>query len=140
VLNYRSRWWLRYAAAAVIVQILWLGSRAQNWVRPESDAPSSLEQVAKIAERQGLFQSSDMFNGKIGARLIVSTTMVTPERAGCVALRPPRHPSWEGTVAVYRGLQTMYVDSDPPYSVIWGNYFVCGDPELIRRLTSAIPP
>jgi hypothetical protein len=139
MLNYRPRWWLRHVATAVIVLILWLSSRAQTWVRPESDAPSSLEQVAKIAERHGLYQSSDRYNGKIGARLIVSSTSVTPERAACVALRPPRHPSWEGTAAVYRGVQWMYVDPDPPYSVIWGKFYVCGDPDLIRRLTGAAP-
>jgi hypothetical protein len=86
-----------------------------------------------------LFQSGDAVDGKIGTRLIVSTTFVTPERAACTPLRELKHPSWNGTVAIYQGLRQMYVDPDPPYSVIWGNFYVCGDPELIRRLTSATP-
>jgi hypothetical protein len=137
--NSRPRWWLRYVAAMVILLILWLGTRAQNWTRPESGAPTSLEQVAEIAERDGLFQSGDAFDGKIGTRLIVSTTLVTPERAACTPLRELKHPSWDGTVAIYQRLRGMYVDPNPPHAVIWGNFYVCGDPEVIRRLTSATP-
>jgi hypothetical protein len=130
---------LRIFGLGVAVVIVALGSRFLLRLRPETSAPSTLQEAAQISESLGLYYRSDSADGALRSRVIVSTTPLTFERAGGIGLRDPKHPCWDGTVAVYDAWRRMHVDCNQPHCTIWGKLLVYGDPDLIQRLNSAAP-
>jgi hypothetical protein len=101
--------------------------------------PKSLHEAAQIANALGLHHRSDIFNGEVTCRLIISTTPLTFERANCMHIGDPDHPCWHGTVAVCAAWKDYRYLADPDHGVVWGEVFLYGDPALIRLLTAAAP-
>jgi hypothetical protein len=101
--------------------------------------PATLQEVARLAEEMGLYWRSDRKDGAIKSRLVVSNRPLTAVRANLVRFNCPEHPCWVGTIAISRPWQHNISNYDPEYSVVWGDMFVYGDPEIIRRLTGRSP-
>jgi hypothetical protein len=93
-----------------------------------------MKEVIAVAEKLGLHCRSDQKDGTIAARLTISESPLTWERANALTLDPQNPSPWKGTIVVFRrdweGLETM---PDNQF-VIWGDFFLYGDPSLIERL------
>jgi hypothetical protein len=95
-----------------------------------------MEQVIAIVQKLGLHYRSDRHDGAIESRLIVSTVPVTVEQAGFLSpARRPEHPEWIGTVAVYRRGHAVTFFPQAHQAMVWGSFFLYGDPSLVKRLS-----
>jgi hypothetical protein len=104
--------------------------------RPSTpDGPATLHEVAELAERMGLYCRSDNIDGVVRNRLLVSRSPLTHLAANQVVFGAPRKRCWQGVVAVCRPWRGYVSNFDPGYSAVWGNLFLYGDPDVIRRLT-----
>jgi hypothetical protein len=99
--------------------------------------PQTLQEAAAIAEELGLYHRSDKADGTLWDRIIVSEIPLSFERASQVCINDPSRPCLAGTVAIYAGWDKLWPNADPACSAVWGELFVYGDPQLIRKLTSA---
>jgi hypothetical protein len=108
------------------VHVLFMGATPQ--------APKSLAEAVDVINDLGLFHRYDG-DSRIG-RLLVSEREPLPD---VPRLNNPSHPSWVGTVAIYRNGESMLHNYDPDCSVFWGSHFIYGDPKLIEKLTGHRP-
>ncbi len=104
---------------------------------PEPVGPRTLDQMARIAEKLGLYHRSDIRSGEVSIRLVISDRPLTFERANSLHMGEPEHACWWGTVAACAGGRDYLYLSDPDHGVLWGDIFLFGDPVLIRQLMSA---
>ena len=129
----------RLVALAVAVVVFatagWYGWRDQ--VHPRG--PATLEEVVEQADRIGLYSAGDPPGGAVGCRLVVSEFPLDAERACDVRMGAQAHPRWIGTVAVCTPSRAYLPNYVAGRTVIWGDLFVIGDPEVIRRLTGLDP-
>jgi hypothetical protein len=110
---------------------------------PVNSGPQTLTEVVQAVTDLGLYYCSDRpdgrFDGGRSGRLVVSERPVDFNRATLLKFEAG-HSCWDGTVAVtldplhaYDG----YFLSEreyPGWVARWGEFFVLGDPSLIRRL------
>jgi hypothetical protein len=116
--------------------LLFVFSGARNRQPP---GPCTLQEVAAIADKLGLHHRSDELSGKVYYRLVVSDQPTTFDSVNRVRFGDLDHPCWRGTVAVstpWRGFERY---RHPAHGVVWGEFFLYGDPGVIRRLMSACP-
>jgi hypothetical protein len=99
----------------------------------------TLQEVARVADDLQLHHRSDVENGELRCRLIVSERTVTYQRANDMRIGEPEHPCWKGTVAVCAPLHSYLHYLDANCGVVWGEVFLYGDPALIRMLVAARP-
>jgi hypothetical protein len=125
----------RIGAASVLAVALYFALS----VTLRDPGPRTLEDVIPLAEHLGLYWRHDSWHGTPGTRLIVSTRPVRWEEAHRLLSGRPERPEWVGVVSVYTVWRGMTGNFVPGRTVIWGELFVCGDPELIRRLTGLDP-
>jgi hypothetical protein len=97
--------------------------------------PETMQEVVRVAEEKGLYFCSDRRDGEIANRLVISDRPLTCQRANFVRFNAPDHPCWIGTVALCYPWRNNMANYDPECSAVWGEMFVYGDPEIIRRLT-----
>jgi hypothetical protein len=120
------------AGATFIISEVYRSSKAE----PSSSDPRTMKEVIAIAEKLGLHYCSDQKGGTIAARLTISESPLTWERANALTLNPEDRSPWKGTLVVFRrdweGLETMPDKQFEP----WGEFFLYGDPSLIKRLTA----
>jgi hypothetical protein len=131
-------------ALALCMVVLAGGLRLHD-VEPDVPGPRSLKEVAQIANELGLYYRSDIyarpFDDSVYYRLVVSDRPLTFERVN--ELRFNRgEPCWGGTVAVtldrahgYDEYFASAAEEFPGWVARWGDFFLFGDPALIRRLT-----
>ena len=100
-------------------------------------APRTLYEMAQMAERLGLHHRSDLVSGMINNRLVISDYPLTFERANSLHVGDPEHPCWRGTVAACGGGRALPYLNDAEHGVLWGEFLLYGDPDLIRRLLAA---
>src|SRR5262249_37040353 len=94
--------------------------------------PRTMKEVIGLAQKLGLHYRSDQKDGTVGSRLVVSESPLTWQRANTFPMVPKKDSDWNGTVSVLRGSLIM-----PDQRLeAWGNFFVYGDPSLIKRLTA----
>jgi hypothetical protein len=102
----------------------------------ERRAPESLDEAIEVADTLGLFYRYD--GG--GASCLLVSERGLPDPAIGPRMNNASHPFWIGTVAIYTGAQSMWqANYDPTCSLVWGNLFVYGDPDLIKTLTGRRP-
>jgi hypothetical protein len=118
-------------AALVFTTAGWYGWRGQ--IRPRG--PATLEEVVGLAEQAGLYSYGDRPEGAIGCRLVVSEFPLSAEHACDLRMEVQSHPRWIGSVAVCRPWRSFLPNYVAGRTVIWGELFIIGDPEVIRRLT-----
>jgi hypothetical protein len=111
-----------------------------QWLEPSTSpsGPQTMREVIAIVQKLGLHYRSDRSDSLIDYRLVVSESPLTLERVNVVAIfRPPDHPDWTGTVAVYRKGHGIVMDVLPESDtlVAWGEFLLYGDRSLIKRLT-----
>jgi len=109
----------------------------RSWrAEPSQADPRTMKEVIAIAQKLGLHYRSDQQDGRVAVRLTISESPLTWERANALMLNPQDRSPWKGTIVVFHrnweGLQTMPDDAFE----VWGEFFLYGDPSLIRRLTA----
>lgn len=109
----------------------------QRPVDPEG--PKTLKEVEELARRLGLYCCGDRADGSVRNRLVLSEFPLTPERAHDLRFNQPTSPNWIGTVTVSINPRSYLPSFLPGRSLVWGELFVFGDPELIRKLTRRDP-
>jgi hypothetical protein len=101
---------------------------------PLQSGPQTMKEVMAVAEKLGLHYRGDQQDGTVNARLTISESPLTWERANALQLNPQDQAAWNGTLVVFHrgwnGVQTM---SDSQFKV-WGKFFLYGDPSLIKQL------
>jgi hypothetical protein len=125
--------------AAGILLLGLAGLRPRPAPRPAA-GPRTLAEVARIAGRLGLHCRTDRQDGGASCRLVVSDRPLTFDRANYLPARPG-HSCWRGTVAAtldgrrdYDDYDRTVQDSRPGWSARWGDFYLFGDPALIRKL------
>jgi hypothetical protein len=120
----------------VAVALILSSHSGSRRVEPSQSDPQIMQEVMAIAEKLGLHYRGDQQDGTVNARLTISESPLTWERANALQLNPQNKSAWNGTIVVFRrswnGVQTM---SNVQFEV-WGNFFLYGDPSLIKRLTA----
>jgi hypothetical protein len=99
--------------------------------------PRSLDEVLGAARQLGLHVHTDVADGMIQNRLIISVTPLRLEDARDFVIGRGDPARFEGMVALYmtRGwVDAAALSTQPQYAHVWGSYFVYGDPEVMRRL------
>jgi hypothetical protein len=106
-------------------------------LRPDTkrQGPRTLEEAMAAADKLGLYRLADETEGALNRRLVVSESPLTRERAAQLRLNDFRGHRWIGTATIYTGWESMMPNFDPACSAVWGNLFIYGDPDVIRRLT-----
>ena len=94
--------------------------------------PRTMKEVIALVQKLGLHHRSDREDGTVGSRLVVSESPLTWQRANAFPMVPKKDSDWNGTVAVLRG--SLIVPDQQMEA--WGDFFVYGDPSLIKRLTA----
>jgi hypothetical protein len=99
--------------------------------------PKSLDEVVQIAHELKLYHR---YVGGPGSCCVVVTAK-EPHRVLWEGprLNNPRHQFWNGTVAIYTLAHQMWGNYDPACSLVWGDLFVYGDPDVIEMLTGRRP-
>jgi hypothetical protein len=106
--------------------------------------PQTLTEVAQVATQLGLYYRSERpdgrFDGGVARRLVVSTQPITFERIVALTFEAG-HSSWAGIAAVTMDPSRAYDDyllstatDSPGWAARWGEFFLFGDPDLVRRL------
>jgi hypothetical protein len=113
--------------AVLAIRLLW----SENTPRE----PQTIDEAVSLARAMGLYAIHDGGEPTTGKNIIVSETPLTWEEAGGVCVSRPINPYWIGKVRIYTGWQAMMPNYDPRCSVVWGELFVYGDPQLVERLT-----
>ena len=103
------------------------------------NGPRTLHEVVEIARQLGLYSTGDLEGGKINHRLLVTEYPLGQARFRDFRLRDLSDPCWIGVVDVRLKWREMMPNYSPGRTVVWGELFVIGDPELIRRLTGLDP-
>jgi hypothetical protein len=103
-------------------------------LRQAGTPPQTLEDLARIAHRAGLFHRSDLADGHVAGRLVVSERPVSYERANRLRIGQPEHGCWDGTVAATVPSNAYVYNEDDQHTAVWGSVLLYGDPALIRRL------
>jgi hypothetical protein len=113
-----------------------LAARAQTQLRER-------ERIIALAQSLNLYWVVDSPNPETCRKVIVSDFPIPFERRVLLNVNRSEFERWQGTVAVYVGLARMWAANcdpeNPERTVVWGDSFVYGDPELIARLQSAVP-
>jgi hypothetical protein len=122
------------ATIAGLLAVAALGYMMTRDNRPRRVGPASLQEVMRIADAAGLYHRSDEAEGRVTIRLIVSEYPVTFDRANMLHFGDTTHSCWTGTVAACLPWRDYIVYKDDEYGVIWGEVFLFGDPQLIRKL------
>ncbi len=121
---------------AVVAVLLLARPLMTRWREP---VPRTLAEVATLVERRGLYWAAENSFGLEGNRLVISTLPITVERASNLHVNDPSYSRWHGTLIVDLRFLAMMCNYDPAWSVVWGDLFVYGDPELIEDLTGLHP-
>jgi hypothetical protein len=131
------------SALALCVLVLTCDLRLHD-VEANFPGPRTLKEVAQVATELGLYYRSDIadrpFDEGVLTRLFVSDRPLTFERVNALRFMPGDQ-RWNGTVAVTRDPSHSYdpyaaliVEKFPDWVAHWGDFFLFGDPALIRRL------
>jgi hypothetical protein len=96
--------------------------------------PRTMEEVIGLVQKLGLHYRSDHKDGRVGSRLVVSDSPLTWQRANALRMGPNKDSDRNGTVAVLQSNSGMAIAPDERMEA-WGDFFVYGDPSLIKRLT-----
>jgi hypothetical protein len=133
-------------ALALGLLVLACGLRLDD-VERDVPGPRTLTEVAQIAAELGLYYRSDIpdqpFDESVLGRLIVSERPLPFKRVRELRFKPGDQ-RWNGTVAVTWDLShgyDIFADSIAEefrgWVARWGDFFLFGDPALIRRLTGS---
>jgi hypothetical protein len=94
-----------------------------------------------VAEAIGLYCGTDSADLATGRKLVLSDVPVSHWQHSTLTVNNQHFHRWQGIVAVYLGMPDMWESNhDPAYperTVIVGDSFVYGDPELIERVRAA---
>jgi hypothetical protein len=102
------------------------------------DGPQSLEEVIAIAKTAGLHwrgQRDENSELSLNCCVVISDHPLTRYGANHLTVGDPGRPCWVGVAAVYSGKKRWTANYDAEHAAFWGDMFVYGDPEIIRRLT-----
>jgi hypothetical protein len=122
-------------AALVVLPMVLLWPRG---VRESASGPLRLDDVLRLADAHNL----DVVSGRADGQLLLGHPVFLcdmPTTADDVVDLPVgdlRSPRWLGRVrfAPAQPNQFFATDTDPQRQAVWGNYWVVGDAELLRRL------
>jgi hypothetical protein len=131
-------------AGGLVLLILALACWRRSDAVPDVPGPRTLTEVAQAARELGLYYCGDhsdgRFEGGISRRLVLSDRPLNYQRVISLTFEAG-HSCWEGTVAVTLDPSHAYdgyfdsTDGQSPRGVArWGDFFLLGDPALIRRL------
>ena len=113
---------------------------ANHWsTRALPFPPRTVHEAVAMAGTLGFFCSSDEPDGVPRNGLVVSDRALTREALAELHMNSPRDPCWIGVARVSGNWRSFMANYDPSCAVIWGELFVYGDPEVIRRLTGMFP-
>jgi hypothetical protein len=116
-----------------------LRSESHATLRPEAQRLTPAQVIA-IADALNLCWVGDGPQDRPECKLILSELPIGPDRQALLNINQPLRAAWRGTVAIYLGRAGMMrANGDPEHPeryAVWGDAFVCGDPELIARLQS----
>jgi hypothetical protein len=135
-----------FLGGALALCLLALAGWRRDHVEADVPGPRTLKEVVQVATELGLYYRSDRadraFDNGIRYRLVVSESPLTFERAGELRFKPGDQ-CWDGTVAVtldrahgFYHFFALTADEYPGWVARWGDFFLFGDPALIRRLTA----
>ena len=121
------------ALGVVIIAVVVAGWTYSSCTVPRR-GPQNIQEAIGIAQNSGLYWGSDERDCVPVYYLVMSEFPVTRERAGDLRMNDPGHPGWVGTVRLYSPWQSMLPNYDPACSAVWGEFFIYGDPRLVKRL------
>ena len=96
--------------------------------------PRTMEEVMGLVQKLGLHYRGDHKDGAVGSRLVVSDSPLTWQRANAFRMGPQKDADRNGTVAVLQS-DCMFAIAPDERMEAWGDFFLYGDPSLIKRLT-----
>jgi hypothetical protein len=108
-------------------------------------SPGHAQDILRVAQALKLDYRSETPEGLTGGKLIVSEHPLTPEYMQSLVLHDHYFSRWIGTVAFWRrgtfDVQSLYAlnlnPEHPERYAQWGEFFVYGDPDLIREIQAA---
>ena len=127
--------WLLSALPLVVLVILLFLGRNQPPPLAERSSPGSMKEVMAIARKLGLHYRSDRADGIVETRLVISDFPLEWERANTFVMRRVNEADSSGVVGVLREVRGLTLMPDKRLER-WGEFFLCGDPALIARLTA----
>jgi hypothetical protein len=125
---------LRPFAPGLALAGVLVGVAVAAYFRPPP-APRSWDDIRPAAAAHDLRHVPDAVVGGVPGRIILSAGPITEDEVRDLPVRPD-HPAWAGRVGVYRGWRTYapMLELYPEHTGVWGDFFLLGDPALIRDL------
>jgi hypothetical protein len=132
-------WKKRLMPSVGIILYLGLILAIVLWWKARPDGPRTIQEAVAIARQKGLCCVGDCKDGCTNNHAVVSAVPLTWEQANSLRTNNPLGSEWVGAVRIYPRWRGMMDNYDPRCSVVWGELFVYGDPQLIEELTGRLP-